>query len=320
MKFDSLTLNRLKRLQLVAQQIKRGAIKGDRRSSRRGQSIEFADYRDYVPGDDLRRLDWNIYARHERPFIKLMEDEEDLAVYIVLDGSASMDWGEGDENKLLFGKRLAAGLGVISLFTGDLLKVEVWGGEKSLTTENTESTESQKKQRKNSVNSVRSVVNQSMGPMRGGANLIRLLSAFDTVAGSGEIDFERQARQFTAVNKRPGLLIIISDFLYPNGYENGLKHLQAQGHEIILLHTLTEDERHPDLNGDLRLVDVETGNAQEVSLTRWMRERYVERLEAWQADLRAFAHQRGMRYFDLSTASEWDHFLLYELRKSGALA
>jgi uncharacterized protein (DUF58 family) len=290
MKFDSLTLNRLKRLQLVAQQIKRGAIKGDRRSSRRGQSIEFADYRDYVPGDDLRRLDWNIYARHERPFIKLMEDEEDLAVYVVLDGSASMDWGEGDENKLLFGKKLAAGLGIVSLFTGDLLKVEVWGGE------------------------------MQFGPMRGGANLIRLLNAFDAVSGTGEIDFAQQARQFTAVNKRPGLLIIISDFLYPNGYENGLKHLQAQGHEIILLHTLTEDERHPDLNGDLRLVDVETGNAQEVSLTRWMRERYVERLEAWQADLRAFAHQRGMRYFDLSTATEWDHFLLYDLRRAGALA
>lgn len=290
MKFDSLTLNRLKRLQLMAQQIKRGAIKGDRRSSRRGQSIEFADYRDYVPGDDLRRLDWNIYARHERPFIKLMEDEEDLAVYVVLDGSLSMDWGEGNENKLLFGKKLAAGLGVISLFTGDLLTVEVWGGETRL------------------------------GPMRGGANLIRLLHAFDTVASSGEIDFEQQARKFTAVNKRPGLLIIISDFLFPNGYEKGLKHLQAQGHEIILIHTLTEDERHPDLNGDLRLVDVETGNAQEVSLTRWMRERYIERLEAWQAELSAFARQRQMHYFDLSTASEWDHFLLYELRKSGALA
>lgn len=309
MKFDSLTLNRLKRLQLVAQQIKRGAIKGDRRSSRRGQSIEFADYRDYVPGDDLRRLDWNIYARHERPFIKLMEDEEDLAVYIVLDGSASMNWGEGDENKLLFGKKLAAGLGVVSLFTGDLLKVEIWGGRFSPQRgEMSDRTEGG------------GVTHQTLGPMRGGANLIRLLHAFDTVAGSGTFDFERQARQFTAVNKRPGLLIIISDFLYPNGYEKGLKHLQAQGHEIMLIHTLTEDERRPDLNGDLRLVDVETGNAQEVSLTRWMRGRYVERLEAWQAELRAFAHRRGMRYFDLSTASEWDHFLLYELRKSGALA
>ncbi len=315
MKFDSLTLNRLKRLQLVAQQIKRGAIKGDRRSSRRGQSIEFADYRDYVPGDDLRRLDWNIYARHERPFIKLMEDEEDLAVYVALDGSASMDWGDGDENKLLFGKKLAAGLGVISLFTGDLLKVEIWGGRFSPPLGNAEQFLQQRSDRTEGGGGT-----QTLGPMRGGANLIRLLSAFDTVTGTGEIDFERQARQFTAVNKRPGLLIIISDFLYPNGYEKGLKHLQAQGHEIILLHTLAEDERHPDLNGDLRLVDVETGNAQEVSLTRWMRERYTERLEAWQADLRAFAHQRGMRYFDLSTASEWDHFLLYELRRAGALA
>ena len=101
---------------LSANKVRPGAIKGDRRSTKRGTSIEFADYRDYTPGDDLRRLDWNIYARTERPYIKLLEDEEDLAVHILLDSSASMDWpGEQTEgysmpeetNKLLFGKKLA---------------------------------------------------------------------------------------------------------------------------------------------------------------------------------------------------------------------
>ena len=289
MKFDSLTLNRLKRLQFVAQQIKRGAIKGDRRSSRRGQSIEFADYRDYTPGDDLRRLDWNIYARHERPFIKLMEDEEDLAVYIILDGSLSMDWGEGDENKFTFGRRLAAGLGIISLFTGDLLRVEVWG------------------------------TGTRLGPMRGQASLTRLFTSLEKADPSGEIDFYQEALLFSTFNKRPGLLILLSDCLFPGGYEEGLKHLQSQGHEIILLHTLTEEERRPSLNGDLRLVDVETGAGQDVSVTPWIRNLYIARVEAWQSELREFCHRRQIRYFDLTASSDWDRFLLYEMRKAGAL-
>ncbi len=289
MKFDSLTLNRLKRLQLVARQIKRGAIKGDRRSSRRGQSIEFADYRNYVPGDDLRRLDWNIYARHERPFIKLMEDEEDLAVYIILDGSLSMDWGEGDENKFAFGCRLAAGLGIVSLFTGDLLRLEIWGTETRL------------------------------GPMRGQANLTRLLASLGEAETAGEIDFHREARQFSKVNKRPGLLILISDFLFPGGYEAGLKHLQGQGHEIILLQTLTPEELDPSLNGDLRLVDIETGASQNVSVTPWIRNLYIERVKVWQSEIREFCNRRQIRYFNLNASEAWDHFLLYEMRRSGAL-
>ena len=218
-----------------------------------------------------------------------MEDEEDLAVYIVLDGSLSMDWGEADENKFTYGQRLTAGLGVISLFTGDLLRVEVWGTETRL------------------------------GPMRGQANLTRLFNALEETKSSGEIDFEQEARRFSAANKRAGLLILLSDFLFPGGYEAGLKHLQSQGHEIILLHTLTEEERRPSLNGDLRLVDVETGAGQDVSVTRWIRDLYIERVEAWGAELREFCHRRQIRYFDLTASADWDRFLLYELRKAGAL-
>ena len=93
MLFDESTLRKLNRLTLVARRIRAGVMKGERRSSKRGSSIEFADYRDYVAGDDLRRLDWNIYARLDRPFIKLLEEEEDLAVHILVDASRSMDWG-----------------------------------------------------------------------------------------------------------------------------------------------------------------------------------------------------------------------------------
>ena len=115
---------RLEPLMLVARKVRAGAIKGDRRSIKRGSSIEFADYRNYVAGDDLRQLDWNIYARLERPYIKLLEDEEDLAVHLILDASASMDFppdGEPDQQKLFYAKRILAGLAYISLTSNDRL-------------------------------------------------------------------------------------------------------------------------------------------------------------------------------------------------------
>src|SRR3990170_2287704 len=120
--FDEKTLRKLDRLMLVANKIRAGAIKGERRSTRRGTSIEFADYRNYVRGDDLRRVDWNIYARLQRPFIKLLEDEEDLAVYLVLDASASMDWpraGGRTLHKFVYAQRVLAGLAYIALGSGD---------------------------------------------------------------------------------------------------------------------------------------------------------------------------------------------------------
>ncbi len=119
--FDEQTLRKLERLTILANRVRAGAIKGQRRSTRRGTSIEFADYRPYVRGDDLRRVDWNIYARLQRPFIKLLEDEEDLAVHLILDASASMDWprtGERDQHKYLYARRLVAGLAYIALGGG----------------------------------------------------------------------------------------------------------------------------------------------------------------------------------------------------------
>ena len=123
--FNEATLRKLEQLTLVAGQVRVGMMKGDRRSQKRGTSIEFADYRNYVRGDDLRRLDWIVYARLERPFIKLLEEEEDLAVHILVDGSASMDWpdGESEEQKLRYALLLAGALGHIALSSGDLTLV-----------------------------------------------------------------------------------------------------------------------------------------------------------------------------------------------------
>ncbi len=130
--FDEKTLRKLERLTLIANKIRSGAIKGERRSTRRGTSIEFADYRNYVRGDDLRRVDWNIYARLQRPFIKLLEDEEDLAVHLLLDASASMDWprtGDRDLHKFLYAQRVLAGLAYIALGGGDQVTITVLRGD-----------------------------------------------------------------------------------------------------------------------------------------------------------------------------------------------
>jgi len=290
LKFDSSTINRLRRLQLVAQQIKAGAIRGERRSPRHGQSIEFADYRSYVPGDDLRQLDWNVYARHKHLFIKLRENEEDLAVYILVDGSKSMDWGvEEDENKFTYACRLAAGFSVISLFTGDQLWLEILG------------------------------TGMQFGPMRGQGNMLRVMDAFEKVKPKGEINFVEASRQFNRSNKRPGLVIFISDLLLPNGYEDGLKNLQSRGHEIILLQTLCPEELEPSLEGELRLVDSETGKSQEVNIDRGMRRIYSQRLGDWQANIRNFCNQRQIRYFNIDTSHAWDQFLMYEMRKAGVV-
>jgi len=286
---SSSTINRLKRLQLVAQQIKAGTIRGNRRSIRRGQSIEFADYRNYVPGDDLRQLDWNIYARHNHPFIKLREHEDDLAVYLLVDGSKSMDWGAGDENKFTYACKLAAGFSVISLFTGDQLWLEVLG------------------------------TGMQLGPMRGQGNLIRMLDALSGVKPKGQVHLSEASRQFNGSRKRPGLVILISDLLFVDGYKDGVKHLQGLGHEIILLQILCPEELHPGMDGELQLIDSETGEPQEVNIDRSMRRVYNQRLKAWQAEIRSFCNQRQIRYFSIDTSLTWDQFLMYELRKAGVV-
>src|SRR3990172_7923871 len=123
MLFDETTLRKLEQLSLVASRVRAGQMKGERRSTKRGTSIEFADYRDYVAGDDLRRLDWNVYARLERPFVKLFEEEEDLAVHVLVDISASMDWGEAETHKLRYALRMAGAIGAVALAAGDRLTV-----------------------------------------------------------------------------------------------------------------------------------------------------------------------------------------------------
>ncbi len=323
--FDGFTLRKLEQLALSADSVRVGVMKGNRRSRKRGTSIEFADYRDYTQGDDLRRLDWNVFARLERPFIKLTEEEEDLAVHVLVDTSASMDWptsfpqtlalgGENirpAENKLRYALQLAGALGYIGLTSGDLVMVTLFD----------------------------SADQRMWGPFRGRPNgwpLLQFLEAYYAALGHSDEPGRRKTaldqslRHYALRARRPGLLFLISDLLSPDRDvpaerlhvpfpRDGLSALQARGYEIALLHLLSPDEVEPELSGDLKLVDVETGETAEIGLDPSAIEQYLAGLAAWREAIRAFCGPRGIHYADVTTNLPWDVLILQTLRGQGVV-
>ncbi len=286
---------RLEPLMLVARNVRVGAIKGDRRSIKRGTSIEFADYRNYAAGDDLRQLDWNIYARLERPYIKLLEDEEDLAVHLILDASASMDFpleDPPDQHKLLYAKRILAGIAYISLTSNDRL---------TLTAVNDRGA-------------------SSFGPVRGRAQGMAMLRFIADIAAEGITDLDQALGDYALRARPPGLTLIVSDMFSRDGqYLQGLNALLSRGHEVAFLHVLAPPEVQPPVAGDLSLVDVETAAQQEVTIDGPMLNVYQQRLTEWRASIRDDCLRRGAHYFPLETDTPWERLILSDMRRAGLL-
>ncbi|MFN8562225.1 MAG: DUF58 domain-containing protein [Anaerolineae bacterium] len=292
--FDEKTRRKLEQLMLTAAHVRSGAIKGERRSSKRGTSIEFADYRNYTPGDDLRRLDWNIYARLDRPLTKLYEDEEDLAVHLLLDTSASMDWGseaDPEQHKFDYARRLIAGLGYVSLTTNDRLIIAAFSGSRI----------------------------EQFGPARGRGYGVRLLNFVNDLKPRGTVDLNAALQEYALRTTRPGLVLFVGDMFSPSGYLDGLNILLSKGNEVGIIHLLSPDEVEPPLAGDLRLVDVETGAPQEVTIDGGMRELYMERVQAWREGIRAECVRRGVHYLPITTDYAWEKVILYDLRRLGVV-
>ncbi len=314
-------LAQLEQLSFVARRVRAGQVQGERRSTRRGTSVEFADYRDYARGDDLRCVDWNIYARLERPFVKLFEEEEDLAVHILLDSSGSMDWGaedketrgqedkgtrgQGDKgtlNKWLYARRLAAALGAIALTGGDRLTITAVSDLQPAT--------------RNLQSAIR---NPQFGPARGRAHTLRLFDWLDGLAAAGATDLNAALRHYALTAGRPGLAVLLSDLFSPNGYLEGLTALSARGYEIAVLHILSPDEVDPPLGGDLRLLDVESGDPQEVTIDGAMRALYRRRLQSWRDEIRAACRARDVHYVPLITDQPLERVVMSELRRAGVI-
>ncbi|MEK9164138.1 MAG: DUF58 domain-containing protein [Chloroflexota bacterium] len=300
--FDESTLRKLDQLSLVAARVRAGQMKGERRSTKRGTSIEFADYRDYTQGDDLRRVDWNVYARLERPFVKLFEEEEDLAVHVLVDASRSMNWPDApsgglsssptdDHNKFQFAARLAAALGHIALAAGDRVTVAAFHGDGSRPTQ--------------------------FGPARGRGNTMRLIKFLGALTPAGTTDLNESLRNYAQTSRRAGLAFLLTDLFSPSGYESGLSALQSRGDEVGIMHILAPEEIDPPLAGDLRLLDSETGDPQDVSVDGPMRDLYTRRVQGWRDEIEAFCLKRGLHYVPISTETRWDQVVLYQMRRMG---
>lgn len=324
--FDAQFMRKLDRLSLVSRKIKQGRLKGERRSPKRGQSVEFADYRNYSHGDDLRRVDWNAYARMERLFIKLYQEEEDITVHVLIDASKSMDWGDPnditltapvapvdadtagsqpapaassatathDQNKLVYARRTAAALGYIALSNLDRLTVTAFS--------------------KSGL--------QRFAAVRGKGHAVSLLRFIAGVRAEGETDLDASLKAYATQAKYPGLLFVLSDCLVEGGGLDGLAALQAAGHEINVLHILSPAEIHPELAliGDLRLRDVETGATQEVTIDSGILDLYQEKFAAWQGSIESFCKRRGINYLMVTTDQPFEDLVFHYLRRRGILA
>jgi uncharacterized protein (DUF58 family) len=284
---DPQFLARLEQLELVSRKIFLGRMKGERRSKRKGQSVEFADYRNYVVGDDLRFLDWNLYARLDRLFLRLFMEEEDLHFYVLLDNSLSMDFGS--PSKLRFAKQIAAALGFIGLVNMDRVVMEAFNDR----------------------------LTERMPALRGRRSLWRLLDFLQKIEPAGPSDLQRALRSFSIHCSGKGIVVLLSDLMDKGGYEEALRYLVARQLDIYVIQILSQEEIDPEVVGDLKLVDIEDEDVAEITVSGPLLKRYKQNLAAYRAALHEFCTRRGISYLFTSNQVPFDRLVLTYLRQRG---
>jgi uncharacterized protein (DUF58 family) len=282
-------LRRLETLELVSKKIRAGRMKGDRLSKRKGRGSEFADFRPYSVGDDLRFLDWNLYGRLDKLFLRLFLEEEDLHVHLLIDTSESMTFGR--PSKLRYAKQLAAALGFVGLVNLDRVAITTVGG----------------------------VAQVGSPQFRGRPSLWRLVRFLDTLPDGGTGDFSQSLRKFSVRASGRGVVVLMSDFLDKAGYEEGFRYLLARNLDIYAVQILDAEEIDPTFTGDLKLTDAEDGDEAEVTISAPLLKRYRETLEAFRGGLASFCNRRGMSYLFTSTRVPFEKLVLNYLRSRGLL-
>jgi uncharacterized protein (DUF58 family) len=282
--FSSEFLAQLERLSLLSRRVFRGRVRGERRSPRRGHSVEFCDYRAYGVGDDLRYVDWNIYGRLDRLHVKLFVDEQDLCLHLLLDASASMDFGA--PTKLEYGARLAAALGFIGLVSMERVGVGV----------------------------LRERVAEGWPPTRGRNQVMNLFDFLGRVRPAGGTTLNDGLQNYARRAREPGLAIVISDLLDPGGFEAGVRALLEHRFDVHLIHVLAPEEMNPELAGDFRLVDSETGEVRELSVDGDAIRAYRERLRQFLERVEAFSRARELGYHRVTVDTPVEEFVLSQIR------
>ena len=274
-------------LQVLTRKISSGNMRGERRSRRRGYSTDFADYRNYAFGDDTRYLDWKIFARLEKLYLKLFLEEEDLQLHLILDASASMDFG--DPNKFLYARRLAAALGYISLCSMDSVHVHTFNNG----------------------------LQQTWGPKRGKVNGMSLFDFLQNQKAADQTSLADSLNTFSQKVKRKGVVVLISDFYDFDGYEEGLRKLFGRNFDVFVLHLLSPEEIKPDLKGDVRLMDVEFDISTDISVGNSLMKLYDQTLNTFCMDIKDYVMSRGGYYLLVNTELPFEKLVLDVLCRKG---
>ena len=277
-------LAQLERFALISRRAFRGRVKGERRSPHKGSSVEFSDYRAYGVGDDIRYVDWNIYARLDRLYLKLFVDEEDLCLHLLLDASASMEFGE--PSKLEYGARLAAALGFVGLVNLERVGVGV----------------------------LRERLAEGWSPARGRNQALPLMEFLGRLRPSGATSLSDSLAQYALRAREAGVAVLISDLMDPGGYERGLKALLERRFEVHVIHLLAADEMNPGFGGDLRLVDAETGELRDLTLDGEALRVYRQRLRDFLERAEQFCRGKELSYYRVVTDTPVQDFVLGQLK------
>jgi uncharacterized protein (DUF58 family) len=287
--FDDDFLKKLEYLYIVSKKVFAGRIRAERRTKKTGSGIEFADHRDYTRGDDFRYIDWNIYGRMDKLLLRLFEEEEDLSIYLLVDSSRSMMIGE--PLKIHYAMKLAAALCYVGLANLDRVSIVPFSN----------------------------VLHERLPPARGKGRIFKVFDFLRSVEIGGMTDLRTCARSFVHQTKRRGMAVIISDFYDPAGYEEGLNVLRYNKFEPYVIQVFDQKEANPPLHGDLTLVDCETGDPKEVTISASLLEAYKREHERYCQELETYCTQRAVPFFRTHTGLPFEDVVLRIFRAGGFL-
>ncbi|NIA21711.1 MAG: DUF58 domain-containing protein [Anaerolineaceae bacterium] len=310
--FDSKFLRKLETLAIFSRKAFAGRLRGEQRSNKHGSSVEFADFRPYSQGDDFRRIDWNAYARFEDLFVKLFSEEEDLFVYLLVDRSASMGFGE-PTTKFDLARRVTAAVAYIALGHLDRVHVQAMSyDDPASTTAPPTEVAPNDGGRGNSADRME----EHLAFVRGKGSIFSIFNFLRQLRPQGQTDLGRSVRDFLIHNSHKGVAVVISDFLSPSGYEEPLKQLASAGFQPMVIQILSPEELDPQLSGDFQLVDSETGRPIDISTTRRMIDGYRDRVKLFTEGLAQFCKSRNMAHLQTPSDVAFEELILNYLRRA----
>lgn len=285
---DPTFIRTLETLSLLAKKVLGGELKADRASRRKGAGTSFADYAEYSFGDDYRNIDWNVYARFESLVVKMFEVEEDARVHIMLDTSRSMS-----ADKFLYARQLAAAIGYIALNNSDHLAI--YGIDERLS--------------------------PILASSHGRGKIMPMLRILENIiADGGQSDFNDGAAKFPLMVKRRGICVVISDFLFPNGFKNGLDRLAYAGHDIFCIQIQDPAELSCQLKGDIELECAETGARRRLTVTPARAAEFAATVEAWNSGIKTTCAKMGAGLAVADISIPFETIVRQILRRGGLVA